>query len=428
MRLEQAGVARDSLQIAWDFTTASMENNTRALLHMRDDALGMYAEGEGPSFTITNVDSDYEPDTIAYRIEGTIEVPLYLDQPGAGARLVHGPDGLPEQQGTAEYPFIALIPQSALMEPAPLLQYGHGLLGGHGEVQASHLRTFLNEYNYIAFSVDWIGMADEDAIYIATMLVNGSMHDFEGVTDRLHQGVLNFLLASRMMRTGFAEDEAFGPYVDPDNVYYLGISQGGIFGGTYMALTQDVLRGCVGVPGQPYNLLLNRSVDFDQYFALLVPGYDDSRDLQILLALLQMLWDQAEPTGYSYKVSDNMFPNTPEHQLLIRAAVGDHQVTTLGAPHRLAGVGAPHLDTGIREIWGLDVASGSNEGSTYVEYSFGLPMDPIGNVPQEACEDPHGKLRRLEEARMQLDTFFKTGVVENYCMDGVCDFPDMSGC
>ena len=48
-----------------------------------------------------------------------------------------------------------------------------------------------------------------------------------------------------------------------------GDSQGGIFGGTFMALSQDVERGAVDVYGQPYNLLLNRSVDFDPYLALL---------------------------------------------------------------------------------------------------------------------------------------------------------------
>ncbi|HSN84440.1 MAG TPA: hypothetical protein VLS88_17810, partial [Polyangiales bacterium] len=36
--LEEAGIDREDLQIAWDFTTASRENNTRAMLHIRDDA------------------------------------------------------------------------------------------------------------------------------------------------------------------------------------------------------------------------------------------------------------------------------------------------------------------------------------------------------------------------------------------------------
>jgi hypothetical protein len=260
------------------------------------------------------------------------------------------------------------------------------------------------------------------------MLNSGEMHKFEDVADRLHQGLLNFVLATRMMKTSFADDAMFGAYVDPSNAYYLGISQGGIFGGTFMAITQDVERGTVCVYGQPYNVLLNRSVDFDMYFAILKAGFNDSRDLQIILALIQGLWDHTEPNGYTHKISNDPFPNTPEHSVLMRAAIGDHQVTTLGAHIGARAVGATHLDTGIRDVWGLDTATGMNEGSTYVEYDFGLPMDPIENVPQDACEDPHGKLRKLEEARMQMDNFFQTGVVENFCTDGVCSFPDMSGC
>jgi hypothetical protein len=254
------------------------------------------------------------------------------------------------------------------------------------------------------------------------------MHEFVTVTDRLQQGLVNFVVATRMMKTSFADDPMFGSYIDPSRASYLGISQGGIFGGTFMAISQDVERGCLGVYGQPYNILLNRSIDFDSYFAILQQGFSDSRDLQILLALIQGLWDHAEPTGYTHKISHDMFPDTPEHAVLMRAALGDHQVTTLGAHIGARAVGAKHLDTGIRDVWGLEKVSEENLGSTYVEFDFGLPEDPIQNVPQKACEDPHGKLRRLDEARIQLHTFFQTGVVENFCTAGVCSFPDLSGC
>jgi hypothetical protein len=428
MRLANAGVERDSLQIAWDFTTASTDNNTANVLHMRDEALAMYPPGEGPTYTITSVQDDYNTDTILYRIEGLIEVPLYLDNPDAGGRLVFGDNGLPEIQGTAEYPFYVLIPQSAASTPAQLIQYGHGLLGAATELGAGHMRSFINEYNYVLFSVDWIGMADEDALNIAGMLVAGDMHEFQDITDRLQQGLLNFVLATRMMKTSFADDLMFGGYIDPSAAYYHGISQGGIFGGTFMAITPDIERGVVDVPGQPYNLLLNRSVDFDMYFGLLKQGFGDSRDLQIILALIQGMWDEAEPTGYSHRIDNDPFPNTPSHDVLITAAIGDHQVTTLGAHIMARAVGAPHLDTGIREIWGLEQVSDMNAGSTYVEYSFGLPEDPLENVPQTACDDPHGKLRQLPENREQRHVFFQTGVVENFCPNGVCSFPDLSGC
>ena len=37
--------------------------------------------------------------------------------------------------------------------------------------------------------------------------------------------------------------------IDPSRRYYYGNSQGGIFGLNYMALSTDVERGCLGVPG-----------------------------------------------------------------------------------------------------------------------------------------------------------------------------------
>ncbi len=427
-RLGDAGVERDTLQIAWDFTTASTESNTAAVIHMRDDSLDLFEPGQGPSFMITDVDAQWHTEDIAYKIEGLLEVPLYLDDPGTSGHLVFGADGLPEQQGVAQVPFTVLIPLSALDEPAKLLQYGHGLLGSHTELETGHMRSFINENNYVLFGVDWIGMAAEDTLFIGAMLNNGTMHEFEAVADRLQQSMVNFVAATRMMKTSFADDMSFESYIDPSAAYYLGISQGGIFGGTFMAVSQDIERGCLGVPGQSYNLLLNRSVDFDQYFSLLQAGFVDSRDVQILLALTQMLWDRADPSSYSYKISTDTFPDTPAHQVLLRAAVGDHQVTTLGAHNMARAVGAKHLDTGIREVWGLEAVSGSNVGSTYVEYDFGLPMDPIQNIPQEACDDPHGKLRSLDAARSQLHTFFTTGEVVNTCDDQVCSFPDLGGC
>jgi hypothetical protein len=427
-RLEDAGVERGTLQIAWDYTTASEDFITRDLLSMRDQANAFYAEGEGPSYVIDEVDTLSYPDEIAYRLVGRIEVPLFLDDPGAGGRIVRDADGLPEIQGTAEYGFIIMIPHSATMTPGRPLQHGHGLLGSASQVQGGERRKFANDYNYVNFALDWVGMANDDTGYIIQVLGQGQLHDFDAVPDRLRQGLVNFELGMRMMKTSFAADPDYGQYVDPSEGHYLGISQGGIFGGTYMAIATHVERGVLDVPGQPYNLLLNRSVDFDVYLSLLLAGYDDSRDIQVALALAQMLWDHAEPNGYTRRITNDPFPGTPVHDVLIRAAVGDHQVTNLGAHIMARAVGAPHLDSGVREIWGLDVATGSNEGSTYVEYDFGLPMDPIENVPQEACDDPHGKIDDLAHANEQAAQFFATGVVENLCPGGVCSTPELSGC
>ena len=75
---------------------------------MRDEALAQYAGGDGPDLHDRPASTiDWNTEDIAFRIEGMIEVPLFLDRPDPGGRMVYGDDGLPEQQGTAEYPLLA---------------------------------------------------------------------------------------------------------------------------------------------------------------------------------------------------------------------------------------------------------------------------------------------------------------------------------
>lgn len=432
-RLDRAGVERASLQLAWDFTTASRENNTAAMVHMRDEALALVGD-KGPEYTIEEVLED-PMNGVALRITGKMKVPLYLDKPGPGASLVYGDDGLPEinpERPWAEYPFTVWVPPSAKEEPASLAQFGHGMFGDQNEVDWFEI-PFSANYNYVVFATDWIGMAsDGDRIHVAGVLDSGEFERFETMTDRLQQGVLNALLAMRMMSGRFVDEPLIQfdgkSAIDPSRRFYYGSSQGGIIGGTYMALSTDVERGMLDTPGQPYSLLLARSANFDEFFDLLWGNYEDDRDVQMILSLAQMLWDRSEPDGFTPYITSNPLPGTPTHQVMIRPALGDHQVTNLGAHHMARTVGAVHLDTGIREIWGLQKVESVQGGSALVEYDFGLPTDPLENRPQRECEDPHDKLREVPVAAEQLDHFFQTGEIANFCPGRACRFPAMSGC
>ncbi|MBK7828109.1 hypothetical protein [Nannocystis sp.] len=423
-RLGKIGVGRDDLQLAWDFTTASREHNTAGMLKMRDEGLAMVGP-DGPAFEITKLTADPSPE-IALIVEGMMTVPSYLDQPDQPAHLVLGKDGLPTQNGTAEFVFTVVIPASARMAPAAALQYGHGLLGSGGEeIQYDYRVAFANQYNYALFAVDWIGMAESDYLHIADLVDKGRLNDFITVVDRGQQGILNSLLAMRLVTGGLAKHPDLqaknGPMIKSDERYYHGNSQGGIFGTTYMALTTDVERGMLGVPGMPYSLLLNRSKDFDEFFVLLKNAFPDPIDLQLVLGLYQMLWDRTEPAGYAPYVRTNNLPGTPAHEVLIEVAIGDHQVSTLGA-HILARTigGVPNLAPSNRTIWGLDELMGPLQGSAMIEYDFGLAPEPTQNIPPDDGEDPHGKVRKLASAQKSLDQFLRTGTIESFC-DGPCD-------
>ena len=426
-RLDDAGVPRDDLQIAWDFTTASDDLVTGRLLHMRDETFEALGDG-APSYTLDQVIDAPDPG-IAFLVRGTFQAPLYLTSTEAQTgRLRIGDDGRPVAEGTMDVGFSILVPESATTTPAALLQHGHGLFGTASQVEGDHFVDMATTYNYAPFAVNWLGMSDGDAAATIGTIGAGSAEGLASMMDRLHQGALNQLLAMRLVSAGLVDDPQFEGLLDPEQRYYYGISQGGILGGVYMALSTEVTRGVLDVMGQPYNLLLSRSVDFDAFFTFMKNKWPDAREYQYILAVTQMLWDRAEPSGWSLHIRDPL-PGTPAHEVLMTAALGDHQVPTLGAHVMARSIdGLVHLDTGVREIWGLESATDAHTGSAYVEYDFGLPPDPICNLPQRACDDPHGKLRKLTAARDQIDHFLRTGEVDNFCPDGHCRFTDDNGC
>jgi hypothetical protein len=421
-RLAKRGVDTKKLQVAWSYTTATRQNNTRDLLFMRDDALAKVGE-LGPEYRWTNEVADPNP-FIAKRLTGMMKVPLYLTKPESGGTLVRGPDGLPQQNGWAEYEFVVHVPRTvSTSEPLPLLQNGHGLLGRKTEGQDGYLAEISERNHFVSFAVDWAGMASDDVELVAEAAATGPER-FKLAVDRQHQGHINALLAMRMMKGRMKDDPHFQvdgvPFIDPTRCYYRGDSQGGIFGATYMAISTDVTRGLLGEPGYPYNLLLDRSVDFNGFKFLLRGILPHGADLQLALGVVQMLWDRTEPSSYAPYINRDPFPGTPSHEVLIHVAIGDHQVTPLGAHVLARGVGAKNVAPVNRTVFGIPEAPGPIQGSAMVEWDFGLPPAPDTNVPMTVGDDPHDSVRKLHEAMDQSAKFFREGVVTNFC-DGKCD-------
>ncbi|MCB1689628.1 MAG: hypothetical protein KDI33_14130 [Halioglobus sp.] len=431
--LEAQGIARADLQIAWDFTTASRENNTRAMLHIRDDALAK--NPEGVPYTI-EVKNEGLIDGMACRLEVTFDVPLYMTKGETGGLLNLGEDGLPQQNGTFGYSAALLIPMSAQTEAASLVAFGHGQLGAKEQVLG--LQPIAAAQNFAAFGLDFKGFASDDVVTVVGALT-GDLATFRAVPERMHQGFLNFLMAMRTLSVAAdggpstplnqaLNTHCGGAAIDGSKRYYFGGSQGGILGASLMAITTDIQRGLLAVPGQSYNLLLNRSVNFDPYAKPLYSLYNwNAFDMQFNLALVQGLWDRAEPTGYSKYIRTNLLPGTPAHEVLIQVSKADHQVTNLGA-HIMARTigGVVNLAPVIRNVWGLEEVSGAHTGSAMIEVDFGNPDPPLTNIPHwdDTQRDPHGRATELRNIGDSLSRFYATGVAENLC-NGPCDADDI---
>lgn len=369
-------------------------------------------------------------------------------------------DGLPDRNplGDLSTSFTCNIPRAAVpdvqnmadalpeqVRPVRPAVYGHGLLGGQGEVngQAS---DFGNRYGLMNCAIDWFGFATGDVPNVATVLVD--LSNFPVIPDGSQQGMLNQMFLARLAvhPDGFAAHPAFQvqgrPVFDRREVFYHGNSQGGILGGTLMAASKDLNRGMLGVPGMNYSTLLTRSVDFATYSIPLYLAYPNDLDRPLNFALMQMLWDRSENNGYAAHLSDNSALGGPDNQVLLHPGYADHQVTvwsvdvmarTMGAR-----VDARRIDPArTPEVEGADYAliepvdyanprhaAGSvlvpmdqpwrSEGDRRCASNNALPA-PIGNVPPlDAGDDPHECPRRDNQARCQMSHFLlrSTGLAE----------------
>ena len=420
--LETNGITTQNLQLAWDFNTASRANNADVMLQMRDTALALY-QSTSPKYEIDDVVEDYDED-IAYKIEGRVTVPLFLDDAGPGGILVEDDHGDPQQNGTAEYPFVLVIPYSALEEPADILQYGHGIFGSRDDVLAKDYLAAANELNYVLLSMDWIGMSDDDVVVIVQSISNMSLDAFRTVPDRTRQGFVNMILAGRMLRDSLSQDSTIADGIqfiaDDPGMYYIGGSQGGIYGTSLTAISPDIERSSLLVGGQSYSLMMYRSVVFDPFFQLLGEVIDGPMDVQLMLGLAQMMWDRAEPSGYSPYIIDDPLPGTPSKDVYLLVSIGDHQVPNLSSQLLARSIGVPNLAPVHRSIYGMNEVNSPAIGSAYLEVDFGLPDVPLINLPMREGNDPHDDLLTIEGIPASIDVFFRTGVIEHPCGDQPC--------
>jgi hypothetical protein len=443
--LGRAGVKRKELYLAWDFTVASRAGLSGRALSIRNEAfreLGdtnladLAPDGAEPQF-IPNADiPDDVPDEAeadgrrdlgdSIRISGNVRVPCFLNAPGCppGSEFAIGPDGLPQRipGNTTLANVVCVIPKTA---PAGALRpslYGHGLLGGAGEVTGANVRAMANEHGFVFCATDWTGMSTLDVPNVLALLQDLSR--FPTLADRAQQGFVNFMYVGRwMLKRDWGELD-----VDQSRLFYDGNSQGGIMGGALTALAPDFNRAVLGVPGMNYSTLLRRSVDFDTYAhgefegvdteAGLYDSYPNELERPLLLSLIQLLWDRGEANGYAHHITHDPLPGTPAHDVLMHVAFADHQVANVTAEVEARTIGAsvrwpalaPGRHTDVNPYFGIPhIDAYPFGGSAMVLWDTGIPAPPITNTPPREGQDPHSAPRNSPIARRQKSEFLRVG-------------------
>ena len=434
--LEVAGISRESLTLAWDFNTASDDAIHGRMLEMRDKALAAVGP-EGPELTVTEV-RDFTPEEneyIAFEVKGTFRVPSFLKAEDTPLETIAwgfsvDASGALVQDDWTDEPFWVRVPRGALDgTPQGLFMHGHGQNGAGVQVRAGNIGEVCQDYDLIAYAANMAGMSETDIQNILGLIIDLSRSYW--LTDRLHQGIINHVLLNLAMERRLGSLPALvdrGVKLDTTQHFYQGISQGGIYGPTVVAVSPFISRGHMGVPGANYSLLLSRSKNFDSFYTILDVSYESRLDQAVGILLIHSLWEHTDSVTWFRRLEKDPLPNTPPSQVLLAPAKGDHQVSAMTneiVARSNVGVAVMANYDSEREVWGAPEVPYPHQGSALVLWDFGNPWPaPGSNLPptisELAGDDPHGKPRSNDQHNAQMVHFWRTGEVIDVCGGDGC--------
>ena len=236
--------------------------------------------------------------------------------------------------------------------------------------------------------------------------------------------MLGFVALTRTIR-GVCRDEAAlqidGESIFGSQVYYFGISQGGIMGATLAAMTPDIEAFGLQVGAVSYPLMMRRSVDFLRFELLLRAWYPDKLDRDWLIAASASLFDQSDPITFAPHLLSGSGPVPAPRRILYQTSRYDAEVPNIASDIGANAMGLPWIDSSVYEPWGAIAADGPVTSGYQIFHIEGVePFPPICAAPI-VDNEAHSALRYVDSMQRQLDTFFAPdGQVVNYC-DGLCD-------
>ena len=415
-KLAAAGVAKDQLLLAWDFTTAADADLRRDLLAARDAAAAAQGAG-GANLMLHDIVVEPNPRPgIARKVTFTFDAPTVAD---AGGLLREG--GAPVARGTTPVRGVALVPACATpAAPAPITLYGHGFFGGIEETGGAYVQAFAARTCRIILGTDWRGMARPDAAN--ALIALGNLDKVFAFGEGIVQGMIDVEALAALARTKIAAQiliDGTGASVADTaaDLTFFGISQGHILGSTLYAIDPQMRRGVLHVGGANWSLLFERSTNWATLGLPFKGTYADPLTQTLLQQIVQMGLDVIDPLHWAPLATDP----AAAKQYLLYTSMGDAQVTNLGAFLQARTMGLPLAAPAATPPYGLTLATTTPPSGLVVVDEHPTPLPPTTNLLNSQNNQAHENPRRREHIIDQIDRFLEDGTIVDACGGGVCD-------
>lgn len=426
--LEAEGVSRDDLALAWEFSTASDEFLTGDILAMRDQALAFVGPtAENLTYDVAEIENA-NPVIIRSFLAGSYDVPMFLNDGETDLSVLErDADGTPVLVETARANFAALVPNcvETAQLPVPVVVFGHGMFGNAKDsLDFGFLQQIAQDNCVVVIGGDWLGLTNRQFATVAFAMNNVNLGI--GLTEKLSQAVINFIVLQKMIRGPLRMAEPFTvngtPIFDTNRIWYFGASLGGILGGVYMAYEPDIELGVLGVPGGPWSLLFERSAYWPPLRITMKGAYNlNPWDYQQNIALMGMLFEKVDPVTTARRVLAEPLPGVPPKQLLLYMAMGDFLVANIASDTLARALRVPITGPSARTPFALLVQDTAMPSGMTIYDEGVTPWPPEDNAMEDLDgNSTHGDVSERPAVQRQAFDLFNFREVRHECqLDGV---------
>jgi hypothetical protein len=435
--LQDAGIERSNLQLAWDFTTGSDEEPMADILKIREMTQLWLADNDANLVIDRIVENPENKPDVWRRIEGRITVPLYLESTESGASFARDAGGIVKNNGTAEAEFLVSIPKSLrdASEMGRPLFYGHGFFGSRTELDGDLTRTISSSLKTVMIAIDWWGMSNVDIVTLVEDLSADPLHTLR-FSDRLHQSMSNWIvmtslledlaLQPELLRPALGEGSGGGalagdPLIDvAHGISFMGISQGHILGGVLAAILPKLDRVVLNVGGAGLSHFMFRAEAFEALLELISRHFERSIEQYAWAAGTQRVFDRIDPGHYARYILREPLEGASPRRVLMQMGVGDVAVPNFGTYLHARAIGLPAVSNEGLGLFGLPDVQSAESGFVSFDYGVDTEFYRSPTVPIEGNE-VHDSVRVEPAVLDQIDRFLQPGGMVEATCEGACD-------
>jgi hypothetical protein len=423
-QLEAFGVPEADIAVAWQFPVG----DGRAPLH---SALSQLSVPGGHAIAeVRDRDAGGEVGPHIWRAaEGTFRAQQWLDE---GNALQIAADGSVAPVGEVDADLYVYVPESVKDAPdgsVPVLVFGHGIFGDpslylDADDDPSRVAQLADEAGFVVIGTNWRGLTTSDRL-IAVEVAN-DFAQFHQLTDLLVQGQTNTRTLIEYAASGdLFDDPVFEGVsgqllVDPDRIYYYGISLGAIEGAVLLGNGAPLQAAAFHVGGGSWSTMLERSSNWSLFELFIEATIPSASERQVLYALSQLWWDPVDPMSYVDDLAGASF--------LLQESVGDEQVPNLTTEALARSMALPVLEPAVSRPVDVPVASGPLPAGSraLVQFDPQTERPPVDNRPAPVTE-AHTTPRTWDGARLQVIEHLTDGRIVHHCGDAPCTAENTGG-